>query len=93
MPNISDYLDDLDAYVDELQIMGFPGAEKLTIDKLISLKAFVKEFAPQQTDFAKAVKSGHEVIINGEYLAIRHDIGMAILPLLGIEFTDYEEGF
>jgi len=93
IPNINDYLDNLDDYIDELKGIGFPGAEKLTVDKLISLKEFVKEFQPQNTNFAKAVKSGHEVIINGEYYAIRHDVGMAILPLLGIDFTDYEEGF
>lgn len=62
--------------------------KKITLDKLIDYKHIKSEIGPTNKDFVKALESGHEVLINGEYYAFELSKFKDILSgLLGIKIV------
>jgi hypothetical protein len=69
-----------------LKKIRFPGINAVTIDRVIDVKKIMKMYAPTDQDLASAIKSGHEVLISGEYYAVKFDEnGAAVLDALGIK--------
>ena len=68
----------------------YPAAalKKITLDKLIDYNHIKNEIGPTNKDFVKALESGHEVLINGEYYAFELSKFNDILSgLLGIKIV------
>jgi hypothetical protein len=68
----------------------YPAAalKKITLDKLIDYNHIKSEIGPTNKDFVKALESGHEVLINGEYYAFELSKFKDILSgLLGIKIV------
>jgi hypothetical protein len=68
----------------------YPAAalKQITLDKLIDYKHIKDAIGPTNKDFVKALDSGHEVLINGEYYAFELSKFKDILSgLLGIKIA------
>ncbi len=68
----------------------YPAAalKQITLDKLIDYKHIKDAIGPTNKDFVKALDSGHEVLINGEYYAFELSKFKDILSgLLGIKIV------
>jgi hypothetical protein len=69
----------------------YPAADlkKITLDALIDYKHIKDNIAPTNKDFNKALISGNEVLINGEYYAFEFEKFKDILSaLLGLSYLD-----
>lgn len=73
-------------FIDTLKSIKYPKASAITIDKLVDAKYIMKRVGPTKTNFLAGLESGHEVMIAGEYYAIRDDSELAekVLDALGI---------
>jgi len=65
--------------------------KKITLDKLIDYDHIKNEIGPNNKDFVEALKSGHEVLINGEYYAFSLSQFKDVLTgLLGLRIDTYK---
>lgn len=80
------YDDGFEALTRFLKKIKYPGIKNVTIDKIIDLNRIKKMYKPTDKDLTKAIRSGHEVLISGEYYAVKFDeTGEAVLDALGIK--------
>jgi hypothetical protein len=79
--------DNVKQLIAELKRAGMPGADKLTEFSFADLKKLYRQYQPSQDNFAKALRSGHEILINGEYIAVSCNVAeeFNILDALGID--------
>jgi hypothetical protein len=71
----------------ELQTFKFPNADKITLEQLYDLKGLKNRYAPTNKNLSRAIQSGGEVLISGEYYALKFDTFKGILPMLGIDYN------
>ena len=68
----------------------YPAAalKQITLDKLIDYKHVKNKIGPTNKDFVKALESGHEILINGEYYAFELSKFKDVLSgLLGLKIN------
>lgn len=74
-------------FIDTLKSIKYPKAASITIDKLVDAKYIMRRVGPTNKNFTAGLESGHEVMIAGEYYAIRDDSELAekVLAALDID--------
>jgi hypothetical protein len=59
------------------QIIKYPKASSITVDKLVDDTYIMKRIGPTKTNFLAGLESNNEMMISGEYYAIRFDSEIA----------------
>jgi hypothetical protein len=86
----------IESFIKKLQDIGYPKADKFTPKDFINYEYIEEYIGPTKTNFKKGLLSGNEVLIHGEYYAIKleSDLGDYVLNALKINYQsddEYEE--
>lgn len=91
--DLYDIYDDPQGFINTLKRIKFPKASQLTVDKLVDEKYIMSRIGPTKTNFAAGVDSGHEVMIAGEYYAVRDDSDLAAEILQALKIDAFNRHF
>lgn len=85
--DLYEIMDDPQGFINDLKRIKYPKAATLKLEDFLDFKHIQKEIGPTQTNFSAGLVSGNEMMISGEYYAIKVDTEVAnrVLDALKLE--------
>lgn len=78
------YDDGIEGLIRTLKRIKYPNVNKVTMDALVDMQTIKTKYAPTNKEIPVAIKKGYEILVNGEYIAVKYRIGKDVLKILGI---------